>query len=810
MACGNNIYVAYFYFDYNDQEGTSDANVIRCLLRQFLTGLQFTPADVEALYDNFVRHATVPDQAAFSKGLISCISHFEHPIVVLDALDECRTEALNVVISLIGRLKDADVRILASGRPYATNTLALLDNPPELVIRPDKEDVRRYLSHRLINEWRYGDKFGRKIEEAVARQVIDSRAPEKYIPHFKNFKGAKVCRFMMAKVLLDYALNESNPRDVIYSLAGLRWADSLDSIYRAILDKIEKGNQKALALTVLSWLVHARRPMHMEEIREILCVRSSDRELYTELLMPPELIVQSCQGLVIFDERSGIIRLAHITVLQFLQSGQCREKLLSSKDLAKVCLAYLTFNAFARPCLDCESFTQRRQIYGFFDYAVKFWGYHTKGEGEKDRELLFALFSFLQNPVRRAAIRQHQMNELSKVQELSQWTALHMLAEEGLLATYNLLSKFRRVDPIGNIMRFARSPRMPTIDILPVLSDEEIPDVELGDKDAQDNYGNTPLHLAAGNGHVDMTKALLDRGASLEIHNHVANFSALHVAASKGYKEVVALLLAKGSRLETRFENEQTSGTSLTIAAEFGRSEVVRTLLRANADPQAKTRSGNTALHIAASKGYAQVVKELLSNKKTDVKARTPSGTTALHLAASNGHQDIVMALLHKGADPNERDNTGWTAAHRAAAGGHKKVVMTLLHVSGDIEHQIVLLFMLVDKFPEDHIYPKLLGDTLCKSGNFEDAVEAYNTATGVNPSNKGALRIEDIQHSDVTCFSCQRKVTGIWYHCVSCEQLEMCDDCYNIQSHSEETGHQIMGIPSRQWLQSAGLIDGS
>jgi hypothetical protein len=186
MARGNNICVAYFYFDYNDQEGTSDTIVIRCLLRQFLAGLQFTPADVVALYDNFIRHATVPDQAAFLKSLISCISHFEHPIVVLDALDECRTEALNVVISLIGRLKDADVRILASGRPYATNTLALLDNPPEIVIRPDKEDIRRYLSDRLINEWRYGDKFGRKIEEAVSGQVIDSRAPEKYIPHFKN------------------------------------------------------------------------------------------------------------------------------------------------------------------------------------------------------------------------------------------------------------------------------------------------------------------------------------------------------------------------------------------------------------------------------------------------------------------------------------------------------------------------------------------------------------------------------------------------------------------------------------------------
>jgi ankyrin repeat protein len=383
-----------------------------------------------------------------------------------------------------------------------------------------------------------------------------------------------------------------------------------------------------------------------------------------------------------------------------------------------------------------------------------------------------------------------------------------MIAQEGLVATYGLLSPLRKIDPIGNLVNFARKPKMPNIAILPVLSDDEIPDIPLGDIDAVDTDGNTPLLVAAENGHAEMTKALLDRDANLEIHNRISDFTALHSAASRGFKDVVSVLLSKRARIiESRFENAQNSGTALTLAAEFGHAEVVKILLRANANPQGHTRSGNTPLHLAALKGHTDVVRELLSNRRTDVKTRTPSGTTALHFAASNGHNEIVITLLSKGADSSERDNTGWTAAHRAAAGGHKTVVMTLLDVGKDVEHQIALLFMLVGKFEDDHIYPKLLGDTLCKAGNLDEALAAYDTATGLNPFNRNVLRISNIQHGGITCTGCRHSITGIWFHCVACDQLEMCSRCHDRQFHSEDTGHQFMAIPSREWLRTAGLI---
>lgn len=62
-----------------------------------------------------------------------------------------------------------------------------------------------------------------------------------------------------------------------------------------------------------------------------------------------------------------------------------------------------------------------------------------------------------------------------------------------------------------------------------------------------------------------------------------------------------------------------------------------------------------------------------------DIRGRTP-----LHIAASRGYTEIVSLLLAHGADPNLRDHMGNTPLHLAAAANKMSMVMLLLKAGAD------------------------------------------------------------------------------------------------------------------------------
>lgn len=83
-------------------------------------------------------------------------------------------------------------------------------------------------------------------------------------------------------------------------------------------------------------------------------------------------------------------------------------------------------------------------------------------------------------------------------------------------------------------------------------------------------------------------------------------------------------------------------GTALYIAARFGAIEIVKVLLEADADVNAKQFTyGYTPLMIALLNGHTAVVQELLDNG-ADVQATSADGSSALHHAVIGGQIDLV------------------------------------------------------------------------------------------------------------------------------------------------------------------------
>ena len=79
---------------------------------------------------------------------------------------------------------------------------------------------------------------------------------------------------------------------------------------------------------------------------------------------------------------------------------------------------------------------------------------------------------------------------------------------------------------------------------------------------------------------------------------------------------------------------------------------------------------------IAAFRGNPEIARFLIE-KNADVNAKTIDGQTALMIAAENGHRDVRF-LIEKGADINAQDKRGWTALTLAAYEGKKEVVIFL------------------------------------------------------------------------------------------------------------------------------------
>lgn len=122
----------------------------------------------------------------------------------------------------------------------------------------------------------------------------------------------------------------------------------------------------------------------------------------------------------------------------------------------------------------------------------------------------------------------------------------------------------------------------------------------------------------------------------------------------------------------------------LEAAVYRGHSKVVRKLLDAGADPNAKGGALEHPLLTAANARHTSPeVCELLISKGADVNHHTSRNGAALMLAAREGNEDIVKVLLKSGADVNLEATQG-SALGRAVENDRLNVAILLLDHGAD------------------------------------------------------------------------------------------------------------------------------
>jgi ankyrin repeat protein len=110
---------------------------------------------------------------------------------------------------------------------------------------------------------------------------------------------------------------------------------------------------------------------------------------------------------------------------------------------------------------------------------------------------------------------------------------------------------------------------------------------------ACDNQGNPPLFTAAAEGRLPIVRLLVKSGADVHARNK-HNWNALMNACRNPKAETATFLIKKGCDIEP--VEKQRGMTPLILAAEQGHVEVVKVLIAAGANLEARAKNGRTAL----------------------------------------------------------------------------------------------------------------------------------------------------------------------------------------------------------------------
>ncbi|AAK14427.1 EsV-1-1 [Ectocarpus siliculosus virus 1] len=212
--------------------------------------------------------------------------------------------------------------------------------------------------------------------------------------------------------------------------------------------------------------------------------------------------------------------------------------------------------------------------------------------------------------------------------------------------------------------------------------------------------GHTALHFAIGGRNLAVTRALIRAGADvgakadlLRTESEVIQGQTpLHLATGEGFCEGMVALINAGANVDSRMSD---GSTAMYIAACMGNLEAIEILLQKKANPL--LRVGPThPLDIATHGGHLRVVQELVQRFGIDGCA-DEGAIGALETAAYENHQTILAFLLDAGVI-----DTDGTALCDAIEGRNEACLKLLVSRRGGNAHMVERNYTNIDNAYEN------------------------------------------------------------------------------------------------------------
>ena len=372
--------------------------------------------------------------------------------------------------------------------------------------------------------------------------------------------------------------------------------ETLDETYERTLRGINKANWE-FAHRMFQFVSVASRPLRVKELAELLAFdfeAGSIPEFYEDWRVedPADAVLSTCSTLlaIVDDRGSPVIQFSHFSVKEFLTSTRLAEatSIISRYHVsmtpahtlvAQACLGILLH-------LDENITNDDLEYYPLVEYSAEHWVDHALFEDvsenvEDGMKQLFdpskshlAICVWIYDPSvpRRPWRRNETPLQLPR-------TSLHYAAFWGL----HYIVEFLIIEYSQNVCS----------------------------QNSADNA--TPLHLASRNGHVKAARKLIERGADLTAQDEEGN-TPLHLA-SYGEVDVARMLIERGADLTAK---DKEGKTPLHLASAppnnfllQEHAELVHMLLEHGADANAQSNDGSTPLSLASRDERTEIIQVL-------------------------------------------------------------------------------------------------------------------------------------------------------------------------------------------------------
>ncbi|KAF8241555.1 ankyrin, partial [Wilcoxina mikolae CBS 423.85] len=276
----------------------------------------------------------------------------------------------------------------------------------------------------------------------------------------------------------------------------------MDPTYDRIIGSLKAQNENSvtLALNTLCWLTEAHRTLTINELQIAVAVEPNTSNLDDEFIPDPSVLRNICAGLLVIDDKSGTVRLAHFTVQQYL----LRKNVLPPAPgsvLAIGCTTYLAFDTFGDDtCTSADALRERLEANPLLDYATQYLTIHLRSCDEKLTKDAFLRF-------------------LQRKENFDLYIGISALNK----ATTSFYSTPMNRGPLHLAAEVGHC------SVLEVLIDRRIVTDDI------DAKGRSALHYAAKEGHVNAVQLLLDKGYECDKSDQ-NGLTPLHHAAVKGQR----------------------------------------------------------------------------------------------------------------------------------------------------------------------------------------------------------------------------------------------------------------------------------